>query len=110
MLLLATSAIKLFEKKKRKSKMWSKKWYSKRNISCDAHVLNGFLETDFEDYCLEMIAFVVWGDKVRKLWDSLSELCSSLQKRLESTVLRHALFPVKNADFTKYFRQDDVIQ
>ena len=35
--LLATSAIILSEKKKRKLQMWSKKWYLKRNISCDAH-------------------------------------------------------------------------
>jgi hypothetical protein len=39
--LLATS-----EKKKRKRKMWSKKWYLKSNISCDAHLLNELLETD----------------------------------------------------------------
>jgi len=44
--LLATSAIILSEKKKRKRKMWSKKWYLKRNISCDAHLLNELLETD----------------------------------------------------------------
>ena len=44
--LLATSAIILSEKKKRKRKMWSKKWYLKRNISCDAHLLNESLETD----------------------------------------------------------------
>jgi hypothetical protein len=44
--LLATSAITLSEKKKRKRKMWSKKWYLKRNISCDAHLLNELLETD----------------------------------------------------------------
>jgi len=44
--LLATSAIMLSEKKKRKSKMWSKNWYLKRNISCDAHLLNELLETD----------------------------------------------------------------
>ena len=44
--LLATSAIMLSEMKKRKSKMWSKKWYLKRNISCDAHLLNELLETD----------------------------------------------------------------
>ena len=31
--LLATSAIMLSEKKKRKRKMWSKKWYLKRNVS-----------------------------------------------------------------------------
>ena len=34
--LLSTSAIILSEKKKRKRKTWSKKWYLKRNISCDA--------------------------------------------------------------------------
>jgi len=44
--LLATSAITLSEKKKRKRKMCSKKWYLKRNISCDAPMLNELLETD----------------------------------------------------------------
>jgi hypothetical protein len=44
--LLATSAIMLFEKKKIKRKMWSKKWYLKRSISCDAHLMNELLETD----------------------------------------------------------------
>ena len=44
--LLATSAIMLSEKKKRKRKMWSKKGYLKRNISCDAHLLNELLEKD----------------------------------------------------------------
>jgi len=39
--LLATSAIMLSEKKKRKCKMCSKKWHFKRNISCDVHLLNG---------------------------------------------------------------------
>jgi len=43
--LLATSVIMLSEKKK-KRKMWSNKWYLKRNISCDAHLLNELLETD----------------------------------------------------------------
>jgi hypothetical protein len=38
--LLATSAIMLSEKKKRKRNMWSKKWYLKRNVSCDTHLLN----------------------------------------------------------------------
>jgi hypothetical protein len=53
--LLGTSAIMLSEKKKRKRKMWSKKWYLKRNISCDAHLLNELLETDVEVECLEMM-------------------------------------------------------
>jgi hypothetical protein len=44
--LLATSAIMLSEKKKRTRKMWSKKWYLKRNISCDAQLPNELLETD----------------------------------------------------------------
>ena len=44
--LLATSAIMLSEKKIRKRKMWSKKWHLKRNISCDARLLNELLETD----------------------------------------------------------------
>jgi hypothetical protein len=36
----ATSAMMLSEKKKIKGKMWSKKWYLKRNISSDTHLLN----------------------------------------------------------------------
>ena len=44
--LLATSGIMLSEKKKIKSKMWSNKWYLKRNISCDAYMLNELLERD----------------------------------------------------------------
>jgi len=44
--LLATSAIMLSEKMKRKRKMCSKKWYLERNISCDVHLLNGLLEMD----------------------------------------------------------------
>ena len=43
--LLATSAIILSEKEKRKLKMCSKKWHLKRNISCGVHLLNGLLET-----------------------------------------------------------------
>jgi hypothetical protein len=44
--LLATLAIMLSDKKKSKCKMWSKTWYLKRNMSCDAHMLNELLETD----------------------------------------------------------------
>ena len=51
--------------------------------------------------CLEM---VVWAGKLRKLWDSLSELRSSLYERLlERTVLRPALLPIKTAQFTQFF-------
>ena len=42
--LLATSAIMLCEKKKINHKIWSKKWYLKRNTSRDAHLLNELLE------------------------------------------------------------------
>jgi hypothetical protein len=38
------NVIRKEEKKKRK--MWSKKWYLKRNISCDSHLLNELQETD----------------------------------------------------------------
>jgi hypothetical protein len=44
--LLSISAIMLSEKKKRKRKIWSKKWYLKSNISCDAHLLSELLETN----------------------------------------------------------------
>jgi hypothetical protein len=100
--LLATSAIMFSERKKRKRKMWSKKWYLKRNISCGAHLLNELLETDVP--CDD--AIVVSAGKLRKLWDSLSELRSSLcERQLERTVLRPALLPVKTARFTQFFRQ-----
>jgi hypothetical protein len=42
----------LSEKKKKKREMWGKKWYLKRNISCDAHLVNELLETDVEDEML----------------------------------------------------------
>jgi hypothetical protein len=38
----------LSEKKKRKHKMCSKKWYLERNVSCDVHLLNELLEMDVE--------------------------------------------------------------
>jgi hypothetical protein len=97
--LLTTSAIMLSEQKKRKRKMWSKKWYLERNISCDVHLLNELLETDvpWDE------AIVVSTGKLRTLWDSLSELRSSVCERgVEMTVLRSALLPVKTAQF---FRQ-----
>ena len=100
--LLATSVIMLSEKKKRKRKTWSKKWYLKRNISWDAHLLNELLETDvpWDD------SIVVSAGKLRKLWDSLSEMRSSVcERRLEKTVLRPALLPIKTAQFTQFFRQ-----
>ena len=94
--------IVLSEKKKRKRKMCSKKWYLRRNISCDADLLNELLETDvpWDD------ANVVSTGQLRKLWDSLSELRSSLcERRLEITVLRPALLHVKTAQFSQFFRQ-----
>ena len=99
--MLATSAIMLPEKKK-KRKMWSKKWYLKRNISCDADLLNELLETDvpWDD------AIVVPAGKLRKLWGSPSELRSSVCERpLERTVRGPSLLPVKTAQFTQFYRQ-----
>jgi len=80
--------------------MWSKKLYLKRNTSCDARLLNELLETDvpWDD------AIVVLAGKLRKPWDSLSEMRSSLcESQLERTVLKPALLPDKNAQFTQFF-------
>jgi hypothetical protein len=85
--------------------MWSKKWYLKRDISCDAYLLNEWLEMDvpWDD------AIVVSAVKLRKPWDSLSELRSSLgERRMERTVLRPALLPIKTAQFTQFFVRCDV--
>jgi hypothetical protein len=44
--------------------------------------------------------------KLRKVWDTLSALRSSVcERRLERAVLRPALFPVKTAQFTQFIRQ-----
>ena len=100
--LLDTLAIMLSEKKKRKRKMWSKKWYLKRNISRNVHLLNELLDIDVP--CDD--ASVVSASKLTKLWDSLSELRSSLyERRQEGTVMRPALLPVKTVQFTQFFRQ-----
>jgi hypothetical protein len=45
---------------------------------------------------------VVCAGKLRKMWDSRSELCSSMcGRRLETRVLRPMLLPVKTAQFTQ---------
>ena len=44
--------------------------------------------------------------KLRKLWDSVSELRSSLcERRMESTVLWPAPLPVKTTQITQFLRQ-----
>jgi hypothetical protein len=51
---------------------------------------------------------VASAGKLRKLWDSPTELRRSLsmcERRLERTVLRPALWPGKTAQFTQFFRQ-----
>jgi hypothetical protein len=54
---------------------------------------------------------VVSAGKVRKLWDSLTELRSSVcERQLERTVLRPALLPVKLAQFVQFFVWYDVTQ
>jgi hypothetical protein len=50
---------------------------------------------------------VVSAGKLRKLWDCLSELCSSVyERRLERTVLRPALLPVKTALLNELLETD----
>jgi len=73
--LLATSATTLSNKRKRKRTMWSKKWYLKRNISCDVHLLNGLLETD-----------VPWDDAIVVVGQVNFENCGI--SRVNCTVLR----------------------
>ena len=49
---------------------------------------------------------MVSAGKLRKLWDSLSELRSSVcERRLEMTVRRPAVLSVKTAQFTQFCRQ-----
>jgi len=89
--LLATLAILLSEKKKRKRKM-------KARFASLLFISEGSVPRDD--------AIVVSAGKLRKLWDSLSELHSSLcERQLERTVLRPALLPVKTAQFTQFFHQ-----
>jgi hypothetical protein len=92
--------------------MWSKKWYLKGDISCDAHLLNELLETDVENYInyLRMSALRSCHRGVGRLTEEtvgcLSELRSSpCERRKERTVLRPALLPIKTAQFTQFFRQ-----
>jgi hypothetical protein len=48
---------------------------------------------------------VVWAGKLKKLWNCLIELRSSVrERRLEKTVLKPALLPVKTAQFTQFSR------
>jgi hypothetical protein len=69
-----------------------------REYTCDVHLLNWLLKTDD--------AIVVSAGKLRKLWDSVSGLRSSLcERRLERTVLRPELLPAKTAQFTQFFHQ-----
>jgi hypothetical protein len=66
------------------------------DFSFDAHLLNELLEMDAP--CDD--AMVVWAGKLRKLWDSLSELRSSVyETRLERTFLRPALLSDKTVQF-----------
>ena len=54
---------------------------------------------------------MVSAGKLRKMWDSLSELHSFLcERRLERTVLRPALLPVKTEQFTQFSVKYDVTQ
>ena len=81
--------------------MRSKKWYLKRNISCDVHLLNEFLETDvpWDD------AIVVSAGKLRKLWDSLSEPRSSVWKTTWKDSSEACVINCQNCAVYSVFRQ-----
>jgi hypothetical protein len=61
----------------------------------------------FCQFCLSSCACDYGGKiigKLRKLWDSLSELHSSLfERRMKGTGLRPKLLPVKTTQFTQIF-------
>ena len=68
--------------------MWGTKWFLKRNISCDACLLNELLETDAEDYinCLvsgrlteETVGFPEWTAQFsvwKKTGRDISDACA----------------------------------
>jgi hypothetical protein len=59
-----------------------------------------------KNWCWRDDATVVSAGKLRKLWDFLSELRSSLcEGRLDRIVVRPALLPAKTAQFTQFFHQ-----
>ena len=101
--LLATSAIILSEKKKRKRKMWSKKWYLKRNIAIQC----SSAEWIARNGCWRWVPWdgttVMSAGKPRKLWDSLSELRSSLCERLERTVFEACVIASQNCAVYSFF-------
>jgi len=72
--LLATLAIMLSKKKKRKRKMWSKKWYSKKNIKQGSPLFYSFWKVE----CLEIMPLwcqqVKWG-KCGIPWVNCAVLC-----------------------------------
>jgi hypothetical protein len=104
--LLATSAIMLSEKKKRKRKMWSKKWHLKRNISCDANLLNELLRTDVEVECLEMMLSwcwqVNWGSCGIR-WVNCAVLCVKDGWKGQFRGLRYCLSKLRS--LLSFFRQ-----
>jgi len=80
-------------------------------FSGTAHVSHQVCQ--FFQFCVSSCtcAFLVSAGKPRKKWDSLSELLSSLcERRLERTVLRPAILPVKTAQFTQFSIRYDVTQ
>jgi len=81
--------------------MWSKKWYLKGNLSCDAHLLNQLLETDVADY----INYFKMNEQTETV--GLPEWTAqfSVWKTTRKTFLRPALLPVKTQKFTQFFRQ-----
>jgi hypothetical protein len=65
---------------------------------------SGLLMFFFGQFCVSSCACDWWIKT--KLWDSLSELRSSVcERRLERTVLRPAQLLVKTAQSTQFFRQ-----
>jgi hypothetical protein len=90
--LLATSAIMLSEKKKRKckmwSKLWSKKWYWERNVSCDcALFFINFWKVEYLEMMPSWCRQVNWGNCWIP-WINCAVLCMKDDWKIQFCVLR----------------------
>jgi hypothetical protein len=89
----------VIRKEEKKRKLCSRKWYLKRNISCDAHLLNEFLETVTENDCLEMTPSwcrqVNWGN-CEILWVNCAVPCLKDDWKGQFWGLRYCLFKLRS--------------
>jgi hypothetical protein len=97
--LLATSNIMLTEKKKRKRKMWSKKCYLKRNVTCAALCWINCYKRMLKLYCLEVMPScfrqVNWGTS-GILWVNGAVFCVKGDWKWQFWGLRYCLSKIRS--------------